>query len=297
MAGFPRGTPIHGDIVILNLKMLVVMLLIFGLTGCANLVSGLTAKMADDLAYTILNSNDLDTVREGVPAYLLLIDSFLRSSPDNENLLLAASSLNGSFSIFADGERALLLTDKSLAYALKAACISNERLCHVRSLGFQEFQNVVDKIGIADVPVAYATGVAWTGWIRLNSDDWNAIAELGKVRYLMERVIVLDETWENGGPHLYMGALETILPAAIGGHPEKGRAHFEKALVLSQGKYLMTKVIYAERYARLVFDKEIHDRLLTEVVSANPVVEGMTLTNKLAQERAKELLASSDDYF
>lgn len=277
--------------------MLVVLPVVFALTGCANLVSGLTAKMADDLAYTILNSDDLDTVREGLPAYLLLIDSFLRSSPDNENLLLAASSLNGSFSIFADEERAMLLTAKSLSYALKAACISNRRLCHIRSLVFQEFQNVVDKMGIADVPVAYAMGVAWTGWIQANSDDWNAIAELGKVRYLMERVIVLDETWENGGPHLYMGGLETILPAAIGGHPEKGRAHFEKALVLSQGKHLMTKVIYAERYARLVFNKEIHDRLLTEVVSANPVAEGMTLTNKLAQERAKELLASSDDYF
>ncbi|MCH7635317.1 MAG: hypothetical protein IIA36_11595, partial [Proteobacteria bacterium] len=96
---------------------------------------------------------------------------------------------------------------------------------------------------------------------------------------------------------LYMGVLETLLPAIAGGHPEKGRQHFEKALALSGGKYLMTKVIYAERYARLVFDKENHDRLLNEVVSANPVVEGMTLTNRLAQERAKELLASSDDYF
>lgn len=296
MAGFPRETLIHGDIVILNLKMLMV-LVVFGLTGCANLVSGLTAKMADDLAYTILNSDDLDTVREGVPAYLLLIDSFLRSSPENENLLLAASSLNGSFSIFADEERAMLLTAKSLSYALKAACIRSERLCNFRSLGFQEFQAVVDKMGLADVRVAYAIGVAWAGWIQANSDDWNAIAELGKVRYLMERVIILDETWENGGSHLYMGVLETILPAVAGGHPEKGRAHFEKALTLSEEKYLMTKVIYAEKYARLVFDKEIHDRLLTEVMSANPVVEGMTLTNRLAQERAKELLASSHEYF
>jgi len=296
LAGFPRETLIHGDIVILNLKMLMV-LVVFGLTGCANLVSGLTAKMADDLAYTILNSDDLDTVREGVPAYLLLIDSFLRSSPENENLLLAASSLNGSFSIFADEERAMLLTAKSLSYALKAACIRSERLCNFRSLGFQEFQAVVDKMGLADVRVAYAIGVAWAGWIQANSDDWNAIAELGKVRYLMERVIILDETWENGGSHLYMGVLETILPAVAGGHPEKGRAHFEKALTLSEEKYLMTKVIYAEKYARLVFDKEIHDRLLTEVMSANPVVEGMTLTNRLAQERAKELLASSHEYF
>ena len=83
----------------------------------------------------------------------------------------------------------------------------------------------------------------------------------------------------------------------MGGHPEKGREHFERALVLSEEKYLMTKVVYAEQYARLVFDREVHDRLLNEVVDADPVVEGMTLTNRIAQERARELLATSDDYF
>ena len=67
-------------------------------SGCTNLVSGITSQLADDLAGSILNSEDIDTVREGVPAYLLLMDSFLRSSPDSEDLLLAASNLNGAFS-------------------------------------------------------------------------------------------------------------------------------------------------------------------------------------------------------
>ena len=278
-------------------KFLILVFALLALTGCANLVSGLTGKMADDLAYTILNSDDIDTVKEGLPAYLLLIDSFLRGSPDNENLLLAASALNGSYSIFADEERASLLTKKSLTYALHAACISNKQLCNLRSQNYEEFQATVDKTSDKDVPVTYAVAVAWAGWIQANSGDWNAIADLARVKYLLERVIVLDETWENGGPHLYMGGLETIFPKSMGGDPEKGRDHFLKALSLSDEQYLMTKVVYAEQYARLVFDKELHDRLLNEVVSADPVVEGMTLTNKIAQARAVELLAGSDDYF
>ena len=120
---------------------------------------------------------------------------------------------------------------------------------------------------------------------------------MARVRGLLERVIELDETYEGGGPHLYMGGLETVLPASMGGRPEKGRDHFERALVLSDGEFLMTRVIYAEQYARLVFDKALHDRLLNEVLAADPVVEGMTLTNRIAQERARELLADSDDYF
>ena len=82
----------------------------------------------------------------------------------------------------------------------------------------------------------------------------------------------------------------------MGGKPEEGRAHIDKAIEINEA-YLMTKVIYAQQYARLMFDQELHDRLLNEVLSADPVVEGMTLTNRIAQERAKDLLASSKDYF
>jgi len=139
--------------------------------------------------------------------------------------------------------------------------------------------------------------VAWTGWMQAHSSDWNAIAQLGKVKYLMNRCIELDETISDGGPHLYMGGLETVLPASLGGNPEKGREHFERSIEISQGQFLMAKVVFAEQYAKLVFDKALHDRLLNEVLSANPVSEGRTLTNTVAQTRARELLAESDDYF
>ncbi len=261
------------------------------------MIAGVTSGLAEDLAATILNSEDVDTVREGVPAYLLMIDSFLRSSPENPALLLAASNLNGSFSIFATDERARLLTDKSLAYALKAACIEDRRLCELRAMPFVEFQQAIDKSDTALVPVLYAAGVAWTGWIQSHSDDFNAIAQLGRVKYLMARVISLDESFDHGGPQLYMGGLETALPDSMGGNLEKGRRHFERAIALADGKYLMTKVIFAEQYGRLAFDKVLHDRLLNEVLAADAVWPGMTLTNTVAKQRAAILLAESDDYF
>lgn len=261
------------------------------------MISNVTSGIADDLASTILNSQDVQTVREGIPAYLLMIDSFLRSSPDDPNLLLAASRLNGAFSVFTEGERSKLLTTKSLDYALRAACIENSELCDVRAVKFQEYKLIVDGLEQVDVPAAYAVAVAWTSWIQANSDDWGAVAQLGKVKYLMERVIALNEAYDAGGPHLYMGGLETVLPASMGGNPEKGKEHFEKAIALSEGQFLMAKVVYAENYARLVFNQELHDRLLNEVLTADPVVEGMTLTNMVARQQAEALLKDSQDYF
>ncbi|MBL4681531.1 MAG: hypothetical protein JKY88_12520 [Pseudomonadales bacterium] len=261
------------------------------------MMSSVTTSLAEDLANTILNSNDIETVREGVPAYLLMIDSFLRSSPDNPDLLLAASNLNGAFSIFTSGERAELLTEKSLDYALKAACIENKKLCGFQGLEYKVYQSVVDELNVKDVPITFSVGVAWAGWMQAHSSDWNAIAQLAKVKYLMSRVVELNEAYDNGGPHLYMGGLETILPASMGGQPEKGREHFERAIELSNGQYLMAKLVYAEQYAKLIFDKELHDRLLNEILAADPNVKDMTLTNTVAQQRARELLAESDDYF
>ncbi|MDG1443301.1 MAG: TRAP transporter TatT component family protein [Pseudomonadales bacterium] len=277
---------------------LTAMLFLTGLlSSCANLMSSVTSGLAEDLADTILNSNDVETVREGIPAYLLMIDSFLRSSPDNPELLMAASNLNSAFTIFTNEARGRLLSQKSFDYSLRAACVTNKTLCDLDTAEFEDYQRRVDAITPKDVDIAYSLAVAWTGWMQAHSSDWNAIAQLGKVKYLMARCIELDESISDGGPHLYMGGLETVLPASLGGNPEKGREHFERSIEISQSQFLMAKVVFAEQYAKLVFDKELHDRLLNEVLAADPVSEGRTLTNTVAQTRARELLAESDDYF
>ena len=75
------------------------------------------------------------------------------------------------------------------------------------------------------------------------------------------------------------------------------KQHFEKAIAISQGKNLMAKVLYAEKYARLIFDQALHDKLLNQVLKTEPRMRNFTLTNMLAQNQAKALLKSGKDYF
>jgi hypothetical protein len=114
---------------------------------------------------------------------------------------------------------------------------------------------------------------------------------------MMQRVVALDESYQQGGAHLYLGVLETLLPPALGGRPEKGREHFLRAIEISQGRDLMAKVVFARSYARLVFDRELHDALCHEVLEAEPEAPGLTLTNLLAQQEARQLLDDSPDFF
>ena len=87
------------------------------------------------------------------------------------------------------------------------------------------------------------------------------------------------------------------MPPGLGGKPEIGRAHFERAIELSNAQNLLAKVFFAESYARLVFDRELHDRLLNEVLASETRVAGLTLMNTVAQQQARELLGSADEYF
>jgi hypothetical protein len=89
----------------------------------------------------------------------------------------------------------------------------------------------------------------------------------------------------------------TLRPPALGGQPEKGREYFERAIEISGGNDLSAKLEYARSYARPLYKRELHDRLLNEVLAADAEVPGYTLTNVLAQRDAVELLSSADDYF
>jgi hypothetical protein len=268
-------------------------------TGCSSVMSSATSDLADSLTRAVLDQNDPETVRQGAPAYLLLIDGLIADNPENADLLLAGASLYSSYAgaFVDDPDRAARLSIKGRDYGWSALCRNNKKACGIWSAPYEDFERVINETGSKDVPTLYGAGAAWASWIRANTDDWLAIADKARVDAMMQRVVALDETYEDGAAFLYLGILATLLPEAAGGRPEEGRAAFERVIELSGGRNLMAKVLLAGSYARLVFDRELHDRLCREVIEADPVAPGLTLSNTLAQEEARDLLGSSEEYF
>jgi tetratricopeptide (TPR) repeat protein len=273
------------------------------LSGCAtvgaSLASSVSSKMAANLSHAFVNYDDLTTVETAVPAYLLMVDSFLMDSPDNESLLLTASKLYTSYTgaFVKDTERAQKLTQKGFRYALRAACNRHREACAVTELPLDQFQAFLNTTTQADLPVLYALGGAWAAELQAHRSDWNAIAQLPRIESIMDRVLSLDETFEDGGAHLYRGIFYTLIPPALGGRPEEARKHFERALAISGKKNLMAFVLFAKHYARMLFDRELHDRLLNEVLTSDPRVDGYVLVNMAAQAEAKLMIAAADTYF
>ncbi len=281
------------------IRTLFVLLALPALAGCAGFVTSAATKVSDNLSSAIRNHDDPATVEAGMPSYLLLIDGMIEGDPQNESLLLTGSRLYGAYAaaFVKEPERAKRLARRARDYSDRALCVHDARLCNVMERPYEDFSAAIASLKAGDVPLLYTSAAAWAGWIQANSSDWNAIADLAKVKAMMARVVELDETYSHGEAHLYLGVFATLLPPALGGKPEEGRAHFERAIELSGGRDLIAKVEYARRYARITYDRPLHDRLLQDVLNADPAAPDLTLSNVLAQRQARELLSTADSYF
>jgi TRAP transporter T-component len=275
------------------------LLLIMLTAACGNVVRKATNQFAENLTNAILSEDDPGTVRDGVPAYLLLIDGIIGGDPENPEALLAGSQLYGAYAggFVDEPERAQRLANRSYDYARRALCFTEKELCAALDAPFDQYQAALDKTNAKNIATLYGLGSAWAGRIQVNSGDWNAIADLPKLQSILLRVVAIDPHYDNGGAYLYLGVINSIRPASLGGKPEEGKAYFDKALEYSQGKNQMVRVLYAQFYARLVFDQTLHDKLLDEVIAADPVAPKLTLVNVLAKRKAKALLESGKDYF
>jgi hypothetical protein len=267
--------------------------------GCATLVSNAATGLADNLSSAILNQDDPETVRAGAPSYMLLLDSFLEGSPDDPELLAAAAYLYASYgAVFADNEqRAARLTTRAREYALKAMCETYKGACDWRHANYDDFVASLQGVSPKHADALYTYGFATLAYLRAHSSDMSTLAELPHVEALFDYYLTIAGDQPIGSVHTYLGVLLTLRPPALGGKPDEARQHFEKAIELTGGRDLSAKVEYAKGYAKLLYDRELHDQLLGEVVQSSPYANGYTLTNVLAQDEAASLLAAADEYF
>ncbi len=278
---------------------MVVLLGIAALSGCDAYARSMTRQFGASMAHAIQMQQEPDTVKVALPSYLLLLDAMIYEGNDDIELLRAAALLNSAYANLFVGEsdRRKLVSDKALHYAERAACLSDRHACDITTMSLSHLDQLLGKMDMDSLPVYYTLASAWAAWIQANSDNWDAVAKLAQVASIFQKVIAVDETYDHGGAHVYLGVIATLQPESMGGHPQEGKAHFERAIEVSAGSNAMAKVVYAERYARLVFDRKLHDELLQQVLMSPTEQGDMTLLNAIAKQKATQLLATADHYF
>ena len=280
-------------------KVLLIGIISILASGCSTLISSAATSATNNLTAAFLNQDDPDLVRDGAPAYLLLLDSFVEGSPDNPAVLSAGATLYASYgAVFADDPiRASRLTTRARRYALSAMCESYEPACAWPDSTYDEFIATLDGVGKKRADYLYTYGFASLAYLQAHSSDWNSLAELPQIEALFQHYMDISGDDANGNVYTFMGILLTLRPPALGGEPERAREYFEKAIASTDGKDLSAKVEFARSYAKLLYERELHDQLLNEVIAADPYHDGFILSNVMAQDEAAILLAEADEYF
>jgi len=273
-------------------------------TGCGPVKQARVEAVAltiQDVARTAAKQSDLQVIRDGMPAYLMLLDGLIEDYPENEDLLLAGcqaySSYASSFLSDDERDRAEVLYRKAKLYGFRAIS-KHADFGKAAGGSLGEFSSLLNQFNRKDVPGLFWTANAWASWISVNMGGVEAMADLPMIEATMKRILELDDTFYYGGPHLMMGVYLAAKPAILGGDLEKAKQHFDRAFALGSGKILMSRVLFAQYYARGIRDRALFTTTLEGVLAARAdEVPDLTFVNTVAKEKARHLLEKTEAYF
>ena len=276
---------------------------LFSAQGCSitQLTIGATGGIIEGGFEAMNRETDLQIASQAIPADLKLLDGLILKAPGNENLLLLGARGYTSYALgFVEDssvQRASLFYLRARDYGLRILFKNKDFEKNFRGdLG--DFQKALDEFGRDDVPAVFWTANAWGNYVNLNRDSVDALADLPKVEAMMKFVLKYDESYFYGGAHLFFGTILGSMPAMFGGDTTASKEHFEKAIQISQGKFLMTYYYYAKSYAVMTQNKELFESLLNKVIDAPAnILPDQNLANEIAKAKAKELLKRENDYF
>ena len=126
-----------------------------------------TAALLEEVAKSSSRQSDLRLIREGTPAFLMLMDGMIEAWPDSAPLLLAAARANASYaSTFVeeeDEEYAKVLLKRAKDYALRALEIRGFK--GILQSPLDDFKEALKNYSRDDLPYLFWGASCWAGWI------------------------------------------------------------------------------------------------------------------------------------
>ena len=285
-------------------------------SGCAAVEGMATRAVADSLAESsavYATDDDVELVGQAIPFGLKTIEGLLETLPDHRGLLVAAAS---GFTQYAYAYVALP-ADEIETESPRAARVMRRRAHRLylrgRDYGLRALE--LDAPGFGErlarepgaalaslsadhVDALYWTTVAWASAIASDKQNMDLLADLALIEPMMDRCLVLAETYQDGAAHDFMVAFEGGRHEAQGGGVESAQSHYARAMVLSGGHRMSLLVSLAEHVSVRRGDRGEFESLLHQVLAFDvDTAPGQRLANLIAQRRATLLLSRIDNYF
>ena len=278
----------------------VLVLMIFCL-GCASIALQVSSPLFPKFSESMFEECDSQLAKTAIPAQLKLLEGLLKSDPENKALLTTLSMGFSGYSLLYveddDPDRASALYLRARDYGMKALGARGRDLKNPENLKGKTNLSLKE-IKSQDLEALFWTTVAWNAWINLNLDKPSAIAQLGVAQACLERVLDLDPGYFHGMPYVLMGISLSARSAMFGGNVARAKFFFDKALSLTEGRFLLAQYYYARCYAVRVQDKKLFLELLEEINQGKTApLNDVCLINTVVKEKAAHLKEMSEYFF
>ncbi|MCG6880897.1 MAG: TRAP transporter TatT component family protein [Deltaproteobacteria bacterium] len=262
--------------------------------GCARLAVPVASSMIPGFTSAFFEECDLELAEASLPAELKLMEGLLKNDPGNAQVL---SSLCMGFTGYAmlfvedeNPERASGLYLRAKTYGLRAMGIlkvdSNRTLDYIKRMSPE------------NIEMLFWTTMAWNAWVNLNLDKPAAIGESTLAVACLKRVLEIDADYYYGAPCVLMGSILAARPPMLGGNPDKARAYFEKAIRLTEGKFLLAPYYFARYYAVRIQDRKLFVKLIETIAKTNPhELKDACLINQAVKQKTAMLAEMEDELF
>lgn len=272
-------------------------------SGCIQTIAVSTVGgIVDEGFSAFTEESDLRFVEQALPGNIKLLEVLQKNDPTNERLLRLLSEGYSSYALgFLEdkepvrarefylrgkefGVRLLKVQDADVAAALTGSPDSLKTLLTSRDKDL--------------VPAVFWTAFGWGSFIYLSLQNTDAIADVPRVDVLMQFVADKDSAFYYAGADLFLGTLYGSRPRLFGGDPGISKEHFERALRITKGNFLLAYLYYAKSYAVQTQDQELFEKLLNTIDSTSiDVLPEFRLGNAIAKEKAKLWRARENDLF
>ncbi|HTT39166.1 MAG TPA: TRAP transporter TatT component family protein [Burkholderiales bacterium] len=294
---------------------LVTLGIVLVLSGCSVRQYALN-RASDALAGTgksFASDDDPELIAEASPFGLKLMDSLLEQNPKHIGLLTAAARGYTQYTFAFVQQDAEMLEDTDIAAATEQ--LGRARNLYARARAYALRGLDVDHPGMsaalakapkdavkparkADVPLLYWSAAATGAWIGLSKDSPAAVSQLPSVEAQIDRALELDEAWDAGAIHTFLISYELNRPQRNGDPVARARAHFQRAVELSEGQQAAPYVALAESVCVSIQDRAEFERILKQAVAIDVNARPQwRLANVVMQQRARWLLSRTDQLF
>ena len=288
-----------------------------GVGGCSIrklAINSVANALSGEGSLVFTGEDDPVLVGDALPFALKMYESLLEKAPDNEGLNIATGK---AFVMYAfafvqspaeklgnaelDRKKEELMRAKRLFLRGRNYIFDALDLRHPGFSGQMKTGSVdsaLARVTPADTTALYWAGMSWVGAIMADKFDLGMLLGLKRAVSLVAKTEAYNRDYGNGAIDDFYISYYGSLPPSMGGSQEKARAHYERAVELSQGRSASPHVALAASVSvtNQAIDefRQLLDKALAVDVSRR---DASRLSNILSQQKARWMLDHIDEYF